>query len=1071
MLALGGYRVVVVIMKSYLLALLLSACAMAGTLLKPTGLRCEYRVNPEGIDETQPRLTWLLTAAPRARNVAQSAYRIVVASTPENAAAGQGDLWDTGKTDSPESVLVPYRGKPLTSGLRAYWRVQTWDQGGQPSGWSDTARWSMGLLDPSDWKAAWIGRDETTPFENPTSPFQLLKKARWIWFDEADPATKAPAGTRWFQSSVDLPSGRTIRRAVFVIGADDQFELKVNGARAGHGNQVRMPEVLDISGVLKPGPNSITVEARNNRDGTAGLIGALRVEFASGAPVELATGAEWKAANQQSGPWVSARVVGDYGMKPWGNVGIMEENALPARMLRNEFQVGAGLKRATAYYSGLGLSELYVNGAKAGDAVLSPGLTDYSKRVFYLTRDVTAQLTPGRNALGVMLGNGRYLAPRNRVPIGSQGYGYPKLRLQLELEYADGRHETVVSDDTWKLTTNGPVRVNNEYDGEEYDARAETPAWAKAGFDDKAWEPARAVAAPGGEARAEMAEPLRVIETLTPKSVREIRPGVFIFDMGQNMVGWARLRASGPRGTAITLRFAETLQPDGNLYVDNLRSARATDVYTLKGGAPETWEPRFTYHGFRYVEVTGYPGKPPVTAIAGRVVHDSMTRAGEFESSDAMLNKIHHNIYWGIRGNYRSIPTDCPQRDERQGWLGDRSVVSRSESYLFDVAAFYTKWETDLRDAQRPSGSIPDVVPNYWVLYNDGIVWPSTYVLVPAMLYEQYGDQRVIERNYPGMKLWVEYMRGFLKNGIMPKNTYGDWCVPPEKPELIHSQDPARVTQGALLSTAYYYKMLQLVGRYARLIDKPADAAEYEKLAATVAEAFVTTYYKQDSSQFDNGTQTSSVLPLAFNLAPPADRARIFDRLVRKIEVESNNHVGVGLVGAQWLMRTLSDNGRPDLALTIATQKTYPGWGYMVEKGATTVWELWNGDTADPAMNSGNHVMQIGDLGVWMYEYLAGIRSDPERPGFKHTIIKPYPVDQLNNVKASHRSPYGDIASAWKRDAGKLTFTVSVPPNVTATVYVPGKNAAESKGARPARTEDGRAVYEIGSGAYTFTSE
>jgi alpha-L-rhamnosidase len=1058
-------------MKSLLLALLLSTCALAGSIVKPTGLRCEYRVNPEGIDETQPRLTWLLTAAPGARGVSQSAYRIVVASTPEKAAAAQGDLWDSGKTESPDSVLVPYRGTALTSGMRAYWRVQTWDQAGQPSAWSETARWSMGLLNASEWTGAWIGRDETSKYENPSSPFQALKKAQWIWFDEADPATKAPKGTRWFRTTLDVPAGRTIRRAVFVVGADDQFELAINGTRAGRGNQVRMPEVLDVSDVVKAGANSIVIPARNNREGTAGLIGALRIEFASGAPRELATGAKWQVAQEQSGPWAAVRVVGEYGMKPWGNVGLSEENALLARMLRKEFQVGPGLKRATAYYSGLGLSELYVNGTKAGDAVLSPGLTDYSKRVLYVTRDITAQLSPGRNALGVMLGNGRYHAPRGRIPIGTQGYGDPKLRLQLDLEYSDGRHEAVVSDDSWRLTTEGPVRANNEYDGEEYDARSEMPGWAKAGFNDKAWEPARLVQGPPGEQKSEMAEPLRVIETLTAKSVKEIRPGVFIFDMGQNLVGWERLRAAGPPGTAITMRFAETLKPDGNLYVDNLRSARATDVYTLKGGVPETWEPRFTYHGYRYVEVTGYPGKPPLTAIAGRVVHDSMTRAGDFESSDAMLNKIHHNIYWGIRGNYRSIPTDCPQRDERQGWLGDRSVVSRSESYMFDVAAFYTKWETDLRDAQRPSGSIPDVVPNYWVLYNDGIVWPSTFVLVPTMVYEQYGDLRVIERNYPGMRLWIEYMRGFLKNGIMPKNTYGDWCVPPEKPELIHSQDPARVTQGALLSTAYYYKMLQLIAKYARLVDKPGDAEEYEKLAATVAEAFVTTYYKQAAAQFDNGTQTSSILPLAFNLAPAPDRPRIFEQLVRKIEVESNNHVGVGLVGAQWLMRTLSDNGRPDLALTIATQKTYPGWGYMVEKGATTVWELWNGDTADPAMNSGNHVMQIGDLGVWMYEYLAGIRSDPDRPGFKHTIIKPYPAEQLSHVRATHRSPYGDIASAWKREGGKLTLTVTVPPNVSATVYVPGKNVSETKGAHAARTEEGRAVYEVGSGSYTFIAE
>jgi alpha-L-rhamnosidase len=1058
---------------SLYLLLAVTLARAAAPSLRPTELKCEYRVNPQGIDETQPRLSWILAAAnPAMRDLKQSAYRIIVASTPAGAATMKGDLWDSGRVDSPDSVLVPYKGKALESGMRAYWRVQVWDQAGAPSAWSAAAQWSMGLLKPGDWKGKWIGLDETGIYHHPGSPFQLLKPARWIWFDEGDPAKQGPGAQRWFQAEMNIPAGRTIRHATFVLGADSSFELTINGKRAGrNSSSAVMPEVLDVATGLKPGANLIVVAARNDRNRPAGVIGALKVEFTTGAPMLFSTGPEWKAANAESGPWSAVRDLGPYGMQPWGEVGFSEEHALPARMVRKEFTVAAGLKQATVYYSGLGLSELYVNGAKIGDDVLSPGLTDYTKRAFYVTRDVTKQLTAGSNAIGVMLGNGRYLPPRRRVPIDMQGYGYPKLRLQLELEYADGKRETVVSGESWKLTADGPIRVNNEYDGEEYDARLDRPGWARPGFDESKWQSAQVVAAPPGAAAAQMAEPLKVIETLTPKSVKQIRPGVWIFDVGQNMVGWARLSVGGPKGTPVTLRFAETLKADGTLYVDNLRSARATDVYTLKGGGPETWEPRFTYHGFRFVEVTGYPGAPTLQSLAGRVVHDAMSKAGEFESSDAMLNKIHHNIYWGVRGNYRSIPTDCPQRDERQGWLGDRSVVSRSESYLFDVAAFYTKWITDLNDSQHPSGSIPDVSPNYWVLYNDGIVWPSTFILAPSMVYEQYGDLRVVERNYPAMKKWTEYMRGFLKDGIMPKNTYGDWCVPPEKPELIHSQDPARVTQGALLSTAYYHKMLQLMSRYAKLIDRNDDAKEFDALAAQVRDAFLKKYFKESEGKFDNGTQTSSVLPLALGLVPEEQRKRVFDALVHKIEVESDNHVGVGLVGAQWLMRTLSDNGRADLALTIATQKTYPGWGYMVEKGATTVWELWNGDTADPAMNSGNHVMQIGDLGLWMYQYLAGIASDPQQPGFKHIIVKPYPVPALTFARATHQSPYGTISSGWKREGGKLALTVTIPPNTSATIYVPGKTVTEAGGLKVAREEAGEAVFEAGSGTYRFTAE
>jgi alpha-L-rhamnosidase len=720
---------------------------------------------------------------------------------------------------------------------------------------------------------------------------------------------------------------------------------------------------------------------------------------------------------------------------------------LPARMMRKEFQSAKPVKSAIAYICGLGLFELSVNGKKIGDQVLAPGLTEYDKRVLYMTFDVTKELKQGANSLGILLGNGRYWAPRLKAPIGTRTYGSPKALFQLNIEYADGSKESIASNSTWKMSANGPIRANNEYDGEVYDARMEGYAGQ--------WDDAQVVAGPRGIVAAQMAEPIAVTETLKPVSVTKSPQGTYIFDMGQNMVGWCQLRVKGAKGTTVTLRHSEMLTNDGSLYVANLRSAKAEDTYILKGTGAETYEPRFTYHGFRYVEVNGYPGTPTLDSIRGRVVHDAMEPSAGFTSSSELLNKIHNNIYWGVRGNYRSIPTDCPQRDERQGWLGDRSQVSLSETYLFDVSAFYTKWIQDLEDAQRPDGSIPDVVPAYWTMYNNDLTWPSTFIFLPGTIYRQYGDRRIVEKAYPAMKKWMAHIATFAQDGIMPKDTYGDWCVPPESPKLIHSEDPARKTDGVLLGTAYYYELLRRMESYARLLKNTEDEAAYRGLAIKVNAAFQKKYFRAADGFYSNGTQTSSIVPLAFGMTPDENKRSVLASLIGKIQGESNGHVGTGLVGAQWLMRTLTENGYGDTAYRIATQRTYPGWGYMIEKGATTIWELWNGDTADPAMNSGNHVMQIGDLGLWMYEYLAGIRPDEARPGFQHIIIRPYPAGDLQFVKASHESPYGMIHSEWKRANGAIELDVTIPPNATGTVYLPGETAG----------------HDVGSGTYHFAAK
>ncbi len=886
----------------------------------------------------------------------------------------------------------------------------------------------------------------------------------------------------WLAAPAD-PKARGLRQTAYrILVASSERAL-----RAGSGD-------LWDSGRVASGDSAQIVYAGKPLASRTAAYWKVQVWDQRGKASEWSAPAEWSMGLLRAEDWQAQWIGRD---EPESSQS--PDRRLPARYLRTEFTAGKTVRRAMVYLCGLGLSELYLNGAKVGDHVLSPGLTDYDKRALYVTFDVTRQLASGKNAIGLILGNGRFYAPR----ANARNFGFPKAILRLDIVYQDGSSASVVTGPEWKLTTHGPIVANNEYDGEEYDARRELTGWDRPGFDDSAWAAAQVVTAPAGPLAAQMANPLRVVGTLHPVSVKLLKPGVWIYDMGQNMVGWCRLLVTGPKGTQVQLRHAETLAPDGSLYVANLRTARATDIYTLKGEGVEEYEPRFTYHGFRYVELTGWPGDaaPTASALEGRVVHDDMQPVADFSSSSDMLNQIHHNVFWGIRGNYRSIPTDCPLRDERQGWLGDRSQVSRSESYMFDIAAFYSKWERDLADSQHADGGIPDVAPNYWPLYNDDITWPSTFLFVPGMLYDQYGDRRVLEHAYPAIKKWIEHERGFLQDGLMPKDQYADWCVPPEDPKLIHSKDPARVTDPTLIATAYYYHLLRLAARYARMLDQPADAAGFEALAEQVNAAFQKRFLKPATGVYDNATQTSSILPLFFNLAPAENRAALLASLVNNIEHVTDGHVGTGLVGAQFLMRTLTDNGRSDLAYEIATQPTYPGWGYMVSKGATTVWELWNGDTADPAMNSGNHVMQIGELAVWMYEYLAGIRPDPANPGFRHILVHPYPAGDLTFVKASHESLYGKIASSWKRDGGTFTLAVSIPPNTTATVWMPlpvrhtvnvsqapmgeatvnlhsedavtesGRPTARARGVKFLRTEGDSALFEIESGDYVFRTK
>ncbi len=903
---------------------LLISCQQKDKVLNLNDLTCENRINPVGIDQSKPQLSWIIQG--KDRGIKQGAYQVLVASSEEILKKNEGDLWNSSKIESSQSVFVDYAGKPLESGTNCFWKVRVWDNNGNESSWSEPANWSMGLLKQSDWKAKWIGLDKIFKGDEDTAQFRKLA----------------------------------------------------------------------------------------------------------------------------------------------------------ARYLRKEFEITKDIKRATAYISGLGLYELHINGAKTGEMVLAPGATQYKKKAFYNTFDITSQVKTGKNAIGVVLGNGRFFAMRKDNPFKMENYGFPKLIMQAEIEYTDGTKDIITSDESWKITANGPITENNEFDGEKYDARKELSGWDLPGFDVSKWLEVELVAKPCEQLTAQLNEPIKVTGFIKPISVNKLKPDVFIFDMGQNMVGWAKLSVKGKVGDKVKMVFAETLKKDGSLYLDNLRSAKVTDIYTLKGGETETWEPKFTYHGFRYVEITGYPGTPDLEAITGCIVNDDVQTSGTFECSNEVINQVYKNAVWGIRGNYRSMPTDCPQRDERMGWLGDRATGCRGESYIFNNYGLYRKWMGDMRDDQSPEGSIPDLSPAYWHLYNDNITWDGAGIMVTQMLYEQYGSVKAVSENYETLKKWLFYMKDkYMINNLMPRDTYGDWCMPPEDPKMIHSQDPDRITESVLLGTSFFYHDTRIMQDFAKLLDKPEDEKAFTALADSIKTAYNNNFFVPAMNYYSNNTVTANILSLAFGLAPDDKKQAIFNNIVWKIETDNNGHIPVGLIGIMYLQRILTEYGRPDIALGFASKTEYPSWGYMAKNGATTIWELWNGNTADPAMNSGNHVMLLGDFNIWLYENMGGIK--PAEPGFKTITMDPVITEDVNFVKSSHKTPYGLVKSEWEYSDKIFSWNIEIPCNTKAFVSIPASDKNEvfennsavdhAQGVKFLEMKDGKVVFEVMSGSYRFVSK
>ena len=922
-----------------LLALLLVATGcrhlperLATGPLHPARLTCEYLQNPLGIDTAVPRLAWINEAPhPRARAKAQTAYRILAASSLDRLGRDSADLWDSGRVSGADAIQIPYGGRPLEARQRVYWKVRVWDESGRMSSWSAPAWFETALLNEDDWTAQWITRKEELP--------------------------------------------------------EDE-------------------EVL----------------------------------------------------------------FGDH----------------PAPLLRREFRVDKPVRQARAYVTGLGYYELRLNGEKVGDHCFDPGWTTVSERVLYSIYDVTDALRDGPNAVGMVLGNGWYnplpLLMWNRINIReSLTIGPPRAILQLEIDYDDGTQDRIVTDGAWKAG-DAPIVRNSVYLGEVYDARLEQPGWDAPGFDDAQWEAAIPASTAVGPLRAQMAPPIRALRTIRPAAVSEPVPGTYIFDMGENFAGLARLRTQGPAGTRVVLRYGELLYDDGTLNpmtavcgqiknqerpADSKRPVTAwqEDVYLLKGEGNETYVPRFTFRGFRYLEVTGLPAAPTLDSVEGLVLYSAIAPAGAFQCANTLYNQVQEVTLRTFLSNVFSVQSDCPHR-EKFGYGGD--IVASSEAFLlnFDMAQFYTKAVEDLADAVRPNGGFTETAPFVGIDdagFGEGsgpIGWGTAHPMLLQQLYQYYGERRLIEAEYERVKAWVELIESSAPDHIYVGGI-GDHESLAEKPELS--------------GTAFYAYNAALAREFALLLGKNDDAARFTALRERIAEAFNARYLDPVTGRYGTGTQASQAFALYLDLVPEALRASALEVLVNDIAAHEG-HLSTGIFGTKYMLDVLSTLGRHDVACTLTGTRTFPGWGYMLDNGATTLWEHWEG--SDNTF-SNNHPM-FGSVSEWFYKHIAGIRPAPDAVGCDRVLIAPGPPQPgLDWAEASYDSIRGPIGAAWRLEGGWLHLDVSVPVGVTAHVLLPvdaqaevlesGVPAHQAAGVVPVSENLFCPAFEVASGSYQFS--
>ena len=1059
--------------------------AFASELSAPFGLTAEYLDNPVGIDTLTPRLSWKLSPKnPDAKGLAQAAYQIRVATVPGKLAdEGAADLWDSGRVASDRSLNVIYGGRSPETSQRCWWSVRVWDnRGGEPSEWSRPARWVMGVVRPDEWKAKWIGANDVT------RPKYDLKGAEWIYTGDQE-LDQMPKGTTYYCKAFDLPQELAGKTAVLAVAADDSWIVQINGKTVsqiwGHiPNRWERMRFQDVSAALKPGRNLILVEVSNKDPGPTALLLTLQCEgklLAKSDNTWLGTakpGSDWRERKELPEGWKPVRVVGPLGVAPWGDrVECRVERNSPA--FEKRFRVGKDLREATLHITGVGFYEAYLNGQRIGDKVLDPAPTRYDRRVLYSTYDLTDSFREGDNALRVLVGHGWYdvrsiavwnfdIAPWR---------GAPRMIAQLDLVYADGTREQVVSDGTWRQVAS-PVGYDCIREGEVIGKNPEGSIDLE-----RTLVNAQEVPGPGGRLVAEAVTPSKVHQTFKPATVTEIKPGVWMVDFGQNLSGWVRLTPRGQkRGDVIRIRYGEKKNKDGTLSLSgteaHFRYSAAffalpggwfqCDRYVCSGEPGEAYEPRFTYNGFQYAEITGLAQPPTAETIEARAVYTAFRDTGTFECSNPLLNRIQQATLWAYRSNFANgYPTDCPHR-EKNGWTGDAQLAAEQAMYNFQNVPGYEKWINDLMDEQQRNGNLPGIVPTsgWGYAWGNGPAWDRALVIIPWMLYIYEGDALVLQKAYPAMARYVDYMTSRSHDGGLVSHGLGDWC--PWK-----ATTPTVVT-----STGYYYLDARIVSETARILGRTEDAAKYAALAERIREAFNRVQYKGDGIYAD-GTQTALGCALHQGLVADGEaektRAKLFDAVKA-----TNGYLDFGILGSKYVLRALSDAGRTDLAYAMASKDQRPSWGAWIRDGATTLWEDWGQGS------SRNHIM-FGDISAWFYQYLGGIRlapqvsavaatvTDTQSVGMKRFLLAPEPVNGLEWVTARFDSPYGMIRSEWKRGQNGFEWFIEVPVNTTAWVVMPafvekGRFDLPTGAVAVQSPIPGRTAFAIGSGQYRIVS-